>query len=296
MNYFDIANKEIDQDHFIEWLIRSYDSENELEKNASIKFLEMLIGEFENDEHIIQAEIKCQVNLKESGRIDFICGVKTSKNFYLLAIEDKIEASVNNDLIAYAKYISNNKKDLIKRLRFCCAGVCVNEIKTIFSIIKTGVHLSKCDKTKIDNSEFRLVDRNMVKNCLKDSECHHLIGSFLRKISSSDSKLTDFSGKKEILCENLSDILNYQVEYKGSKYYVYLNEKRDYWLQLNNFSLTTPRISLNVFGETKKKPSSDFYKLIADSECKKIAFKREEIDSDLPALIEFLKKAIAKAL
>ena len=290
-NYFDFAIREIDQDHFIEWLIMSYDSENELEKNASIKFLEMLIGELENDEHIIQAKVRYQVDLKESGRIDFICGIKTSKNLYLLAIEDKIKASVDNDLIAYGKYITNNKKELLKRV-----GFSADVIKPIFLIIKTGIPLSKSDEAKIDNSEFRLVDRNMVKDCLRDFESHYLIGSFLSKITLAYLKLTDFRGKKEILCENLSDKLNYRIEYKDSKYYVYLNDKKDYWLQLNDFSLSKPCITLYVFGKTTKKTFSDYYKLIKNSKYMKLAVKKVEIDSDLSNLIEFLKIAITEAL
>lgn len=290
MDYFDIANREVDQDHFIEWLILSYDSENELEKYASINFLELLIGKFENDEHIIQAKVRYQVDLKGSGKIDFICGIKTSKNQYLLAIEDKVDASVDNDLNAYGRYIADNKNELSKKV-----GVSDNAIMPIFAIIKTGIHLSKSDEAKINNSDFKLVNRNMFSDCLREFGGHYLIGSFLKKISKEYSRLTDFSGKKDILCEHLSGVLNCPVEFKDTKYYVYLNDMKDYYLSLNDFSLSNPCITLYVVGKTAKKISSDYYKLIKNSKYMKRASKKITIDSNLSSLIEFLKMAMTKA-
>ena len=291
MNYFDIANREVDQDHFIEWLIMSYDSENELEKYASINFLELLIGKFENDEHIIQAKVRYQVDLKESGRIDFICGIKTSKNQYLLAIEDKVDASVDNNLIAYGRYIADNKTELSKKV-----GVSDNILMTILAIIKTGSHLSKSDEAKINNSDFKLVSRNMFRDCLSEFGDHYLISSFLKKISKEYSRLTDFSGKKDVLCEYLSGVLNCQVEFKDAKYYVYLNDIKDYYLLLNDFSLSNPFITLYVVGKATKELSSDYYKLIKNSKYMKRGSKKTTIDSNLSSLIEFLNEAITKAL
>ena len=132
----------------------------------------------------------------------------------------------------------------------------------------------------------------MSRDCLKKFEDHYLIDSFLKKISKEYSSLTDFRGKKGELCKKLIDALNCRVEFKDAKYYVRLNDTKDYCLLLNNFSLLNPSITLYVVGKTTKELSSDYFKIIKDSKHKKLAVKRQTIDPNFSSLKEFLEVSI----
>ena len=290
-NYFDFANREADQDHFIQWLIMSYDSENILEKNASTNFLKMLIGEVETDIQIKQVKVRYQVDLKEAGRIDFVCGIHTSNNSYLIAIEDKIEAPIYNDLKKYNIYIIKNQIDLLKSVEFSA-----DKIIPIFILLKTGKHLSNYEKDKIKKSGFRLVDKDAFINCLKDYASHYLIDSFLNKKLFIQSSLETYRGKKGILCEDLSFKLKYNINFENAKYIIHLNDEKGYKLQLNNFSLKKPIIMLYVYGNSSVKNPSNYFKLFKKAKDNKLAIRKEEINSSFPCLVNFLERSIKEAL
>ena len=94
MNFFSIANKEADQDHFFHWLLMSYNSGDEVERSASQSFYRLLLGERIGT--VIDAKVKIQADFKGNGRIDFLCFVKTKNAEFLVAIEDKKTAPIRN--------------------------------------------------------------------------------------------------------------------------------------------------------------------------------------------------------
>ena len=285
MNYFTVANKECDQDNFIHWLMESFDSNNSDEKEACYSFLRMAIETINDNDSIEVVKVRRQVNLGGKGQIDFLCMVKTSKQLYLLAIEDKIDASIKNNLAAYYEYISNNQKNLIAN--FGCHS---ENVKTNYILLKTGIHLSSFDEKKIKNSHFKLIDRNMFFSCLSKYKNHYLIGDFLQSKDYSDlTPLNKFQRKKNYLCDYLSKELGVSIQFYDNKYQIE-NFENYYSLHLNDFSLSSSKLDIYVVGKYKKGLDNSYFKIIKSSKYNRIASKHIELKTS--NILELKKELI----
>ena len=217
MNFFKIAKKESDQDNFIRWLLESFDSTDDVEKYASIAFARCLINS--SDAIIDKPSIKYQPNFNEGGRPDFVIGIKTETKDYLILLEDKIDAPINNDLSAYRNYLVENE-------RLFCSRFGLNSIKLnpVYLVFKTGI-ITESDSLIAKNSGYRLIDATGIANVLKEFSSHYLIKSFVEKIWFDDHELlVSFSNRKEQLFRWLATKLGkkfvFNQEDKSADFYI----------------------------------------------------------------------------
>lgn len=291
MHFFEVARTERDQDVFIEWILSLYDSDLLEERVISRKFYEMLLPTLNPDEKIISARTKREFNLGKAGRIDIICVVETERKTYLVAIEDKVNASLSNDLLAYENYIRGNKTAIIKKFHMVS-----KEIKEIFIVFKTGLRLSDLERRKIKESSFVLVDREKIIKHLKESS-NYLIKEFLYSISYSDSSsLTKFSRYKDLLCSRLNEMLKTSIDYNNGKYKIELDDENKFWIEINDFSLTSPEVTIRLYGDKIKKTQDCYFELIKHSDHKLVGRKTIKLcKSTLGELSKVLKEAIDAA-
>ena len=91
-NLFDYATKELSQDAFILWLFDSWNSDNEIERTTSRKFIQFISGVGEN-ENIQSVWIKPQWY-----RMDVSCFITMGNREVAIFIEDKVTSSEHNQL------------------------------------------------------------------------------------------------------------------------------------------------------------------------------------------------------
>lgn len=106
INYYAIASKESNQDEFITWVLKNY---NTNDNNNEIKLLSMqFICEFFNNDLFLKNNYERIKNLKvfkqrkmNNKIFDVTLEFEIDKKYYFLIIEDKINAELNNDLKRY---------------------------------------------------------------------------------------------------------------------------------------------------------------------------------------------------
>lgn len=290
MYFFKIAKKERDLDNFIEWIVSLYDSDSDDEKSICRKFLMMLLTNFDFEEKIISIKVKREFGLEQVGRIDLLCVIEMSNKIYLLAIENKINAPINNNLKEYANYINNNKENIVRNL-----NLNIKDIEVKYFVIKIGLTLTTTDKGKINNSPFILIDRRTIIDCLCGSQ-NYLIKDFLNSIDySENTKLEDFSRHKDDLASWLSNQLNCSVIFNNKEYEISLTQFNDFKIKINDFSLSSPVIKITLEGDkTKIRTELQNFKTVKKSKNNVIGKKKVSLldNPTLGALVLNLKELI----
>ena len=91
-NLFDYATKELSQDAFILWLLDSWNSDNEIERTTSRKFIQFISG-VDETENIQSVWVKPQWY-----RMDVSCFITIGDREVAIFIEDKVTSSEHNQL------------------------------------------------------------------------------------------------------------------------------------------------------------------------------------------------------
>lgn len=115
-NIFNYATKELSQDAFLMYIIDCFNSENEIEKKVSRKFIKFLVG-LDEDEEILNIWLKAQWH-----KIDISVYFYTKNQIIALFIEDKTTSQEHNQLKSYTNSINKvierdkNKPATIKKI------------------------------------------------------------------------------------------------------------------------------------------------------------------------------------
>lgn len=131
-NLFDYATKELSQDAFLMWIIDSYNSDDEVERKVSRKFIQFLTG-INEDEILTEVWIKAQWY-----KIDVTAFIttETGRNIGIF-IEDKTTSFEHNQLEDYNKSINkiiqceNGKISDIKKVFYKTNTIYIDESERI---------------------------------------------------------------------------------------------------------------------------------------------------------------------
>lgn len=237
MNFFEIASKEADQDNFISWLLKSYNSQCDLEKNASYAFInELAEHKFVDIVNVIEKKSKIG-----NGIPDFTIGIEEKEQCFVILIEDKVNASINNDLSSYK---SNLEKDIDNVCNQLFRKRVDNPILK-FVLIKTG-HVSEQEKKTVEAKGFRLIDSKKLESILSDFCSHYLISSFVEKISMKKNKLFDYSRTEEELYDEIANELNTKCKIINKKKVLFLLDDLESYIQMEIICLISGDIKLRA--------------------------------------------------
>ena len=137
-NFFKITSAEIVQDIFFTWLLYLYDSEKEELKECSYKFINLLIDSKSNiipDKLIVKRQYKVS-----KCRYDLLVIFYFNQDAYVILIEDKCNASLNNDLHEYKKELEGVIEKLVTEKH--------NILHRCYICIKLGGKFNACEIKK----------------------------------------------------------------------------------------------------------------------------------------------------
>lgn len=237
MNFFEIASKEADQDNFIRWLLKSYNSQCDLEKNASYTFInELAEHKFVDIVNVIEKKSKIG-----NGIPDFTIGIEEKEQCFVILIEDKVNASINNDLSSYKSNLEKDIDDVCNQL----FKKRVDNPILKFVLIKTG-HVSEQEKKTVEAKGFRLIDSKKLESILSDFCSHYLISSFVEKISMKKNKLFDYSRTEEELYDEIANELNTKCKIINKKKVLFLLDDLESYIQMEIICLISGDIKLRA--------------------------------------------------
>lgn len=171
VNLFDIATKELSQDAFLMWLLRSFNSKNEMVSKVSYDFINFLLNDFTiNYGDII--EVKTWAQWK---RIDVLAEIRTKdKKNIVIAIEDKTFSGEHNQLEDYTDEISKYYLEKLESENWI--------VKTIFY---------KTDLKRVNDHDINACKESSNKYICWEYYFIEEIYDFFKKYDVTDSEILD---------------------------------------------------------------------------------------------------------
>lgn len=151
VNYYNIASKESNQDEFIEWVLKNYESYDEELKLLSKQFICIF---FNNNSTLIDhyneiRNLKVFKQRKMNNVIfDITLEFEINNIYFFLIIEDKINAQLNNNLKEYKEIA----KKYLEGRNYILEG-----------IVYKSTYFNPVEKLKINKSGFKGLDKNDIE-------------------------------------------------------------------------------------------------------------------------------------
>lgn len=183
-NLFDYATKELSQDAFILWLLDSWNSDNEIERTTSRKFIQFISGVGEN-ENIQSVWIKPQWY-----RMDVSCFIAMGNREVAIFIEDKVTSSEHNQLQKYndsIRHIIAGEKGKLKE----------EDVKRIF--YKTDT-MDESERKRVQEAGWQIIEFDSLRSFWsKFIDSDHMI---IRQYAKHVCSLWEFTNNTELPTDN----------------------------------------------------------------------------------------------
>lgn len=250
-NFFKITSAEIVQDIFFTWLLYLYDSEKEELKECSYKFINLLIDSKSN---IIPNKLIVKRQYKVSKcRYDLLVIFYFNQDAYVILIEDKCNASLNNNLHEYKKELEGVIEKLVTEK--------YNILHRCYICIKLGGKFNACEIKKMQEANFKYLCKESFKFLSDYCKYSDIISDFYESKILNCNNNTKFIGSNKIVLNDFFENYNNDIKKEVTdKKIIFSLKKIKMSFEVVSYSHTGYKVRLFGYIQVNKKLEFKLFK------------------------------------